>query len=158
MKVSALQKIQTKIIFDPRPVSAAFRYAKQHNAYNLRPSLDDLGPVGYKTLGIELAQQLPQPPATIFIPVSSGTELVGMSEGFSSQNIPLPQIHLVQTSAYHPLAKEYDIDFQTEEQNLASGLVAKSIPRKAQIKQLISQSHGTGWVVSNQQIQQAYDW
>jgi threonine dehydratase len=155
-KLNILQSLPITINQDPRPVTAAFRFAKQTGAYNLRPSKDALGPVGYQTLAYELLEQLPDI-STIFMPVSSGTTLTGLAQGFDQvkQKVAL---FAVQTTAIHPIASAYDQQFHPEDTSIADAIVAKSVPRKKQIQHHLQHSGGGAWVVSNQQIQTARDW
>lgn len=153
-KFARLQSYPFKIIQTKRPVSGAHRYAKQHNAYNLRPSKDSLGMEGYKTIGFELQQQLPKC-RSIFFPVSSANTLVGVCKVYEKN---LPSIHAVQTTQTHQLAKFYDKNYIKTESSLANGLVAKSMPRLKQAKAIIDKSKGSGWVVSDQQIEYADKW
>ncbi len=153
-KLEILQSTDYQIIQTERPVSLAHRYAQQHRAYNLRPSKDELGPVGYQTIAFELLKQLKTIPQSIFVPVSSGTLLVGLAQGFQLAKGQLPQLFAVQPSTIHPIAQYYDSDFQTETSGPVTSIVAKSLPRKKSIHQLLA----GGWVVNNQQILSAHQW
>ena len=154
-KLKKLQSYSIEIIPDSRPISSAARYAKANNAYNLRPSQDALGSIGYQTIAYELAKQLPKPGGILYAPVSSGATLTGIINGFKiiDENFPM-HFWAVQTTAVHPLAGDYDNNYQSEPTSLATGLVAKTSALYKQIdKHLVG-----GWVVSNQQIEYAHKW
>lgn len=138
----------------PNPVSSAHRYAKEKGLYNLRPSKDEFGSVGYKTIGYELQGQLPKV-GSIFFPTSSGTTLLGVGNSFDNT---FPQLHTVQTTKTNAIARRFDQDFEPSKTSLASALVAKSVPRKAEVISLINQSEGSGWVVDDKQIKSADKW
>lgn len=154
-KLAHLKNSSTQLMFSPRPVTDAFRYATKTHSYLLRPSVNPDGPIGYQTLGNELAKIKP---AAIFFPVSSGVTLLGTTQGYSKVHSLLPQIHIVQTTAVHPLAQKFDHNFTSSKTSLADSLVAKSIPNKSKILNIINLSHGSGWVVSDEQISQASLW
>jgi threonine synthase len=154
-KLNHLKDFPVTIKITPRPISSAFRFSQSHHARLLRPSKDPDGPIGYQSLGKELA---PLKPAAIFFPVSSGTTLSGTFDGYRQNSDKLPQFHLVQTPACHPLAQKFDHNFTSAKSSLADALVAKSVPRKSQILNIINQTHGWGWVVSNHQIRKANRW
>lgn len=137
-----------------RAISESTLFAKENNYYNLRPSKDPLGSVGYQTVAYELQKQLPETQA-IFFPVSSATTLVGIGEGYKNN---LPQLHAVQTTKINPLASEFNKNFIETETSLADALVAKTMPRKKQALNLIKQSNGSGWIVSDKQIKEAHNW
>ena len=84
--------------------------------------------------------------------------LAGIAQGFHLLKKPLPKLYAIQTTNCHPIAKKYDQDFKSENASLATGIVAKVVPRKKQIHDFISLSQGGAYVVSNQQIKSAHQW
>lgn len=154
-KLEALKDIGVEIDVSDRPVSGAYRWAKESGAYNLRPAKDDLGSVGFRSLGEELADEEAD---VVFFPVSSGTTFVGAAEGVLSVSPTLPRMFAVQTSGCHGIVRDLESDFTSEEASLATGIVAKSVPRKQEVLDIIGRSNGGGLVVDNEQIQAAYDW
>ncbi len=126
----------------------ASRFAKENTYYNLRPSLNQFGSIGYQTIAFELLIKDEQ---ISDIPVSSGVNFLGIYQGFKQANF-LPRLHLCQSASICPLAGLYDRDFVPEDSNLASALVAKQSPLKPQIISALDDSKGTGWVVGNDQI------
>ncbi len=158
--VTKLKKLQTVIKDEEyialeqhtNPKQQAFQLDKQGQAKFLRQSTDDLALEGYT----ELAQELSKIPnlQAIFIPTSSGTTAQGLAQAFSSLN-QKPQIHIVQTETCHPLAEQFDTPRGMEKTSLAGAIVDNIAHRKQQVQELIQQSGGYGWIVNNQEIQQA---
>lgn len=152
-KMLVLKQMRADIFIDDRPLTMATRFAKENNVYNLRPSLNKFGSEGYQTISFELADGN-QEISDIFIPVSSGVNLLGIYQGFKKTKM-LPRLHLCQSSAVCPLSGLFDRDYPPEEVSLATALVAKHSPLKQQILKAIRESGGTGWVIGNEQIKQA---
>lgn len=157
-KLSLLRRQSAEIQMHPRPIWAAQKFSREKNSINLRASHDPVGSVGYQTIAYELSEQSSPPIAALFLPVSSGTTLIGIVQGFNQLNLAIPPIHCVQTSTRHVIASMFDTDFHSESNSLASGLVAKVTPYKDTIISHINASQGTGWVVSNVDMQSAKSW
>lgn len=149
-KLSVLKDNKVKVIRDKRPVSSAFRFAQQTHTYFLRQSTDPYAIFGYETLAFEIINEN-STIDTVFIPVSSGTTLVGLAKGFLKMG-RLPSLHAVQTEYIHPVASLFDKEFQVKKSSIADAIVAKYLPRKKEIIDLVLQSQGSGWVVSNEDI------
>ena len=152
-KLEILKKAQADVLIEERPLTMAARFAKENSFYNLRPSINEFGHEGYKTLAFEIYQNIPDV-SDIFIPVSSGVNFLGIYEGFN-QIGGLPRFHLCQSSFIHPMAVNFDTKFQTEEKSLASSLVAKRSPLGDEIVKAVKISGGTGWIIENSQINEA---
>ncbi|MDP3888832.1 MAG: pyridoxal-phosphate dependent enzyme, partial [bacterium] len=152
-KVKEIAKSGAQIHKGLRPVSSAIRYAKENDFLNLRPSVGDEGWVGYQTISFELNQELGKID-NIFIPVSSGTALVGINKGFEKIGY-LPQVHFVQTTAVCPIASLFDHSFESSNSSIADALIAKAVPRKDEIVEIVKKSGGFGWVVSDLEIESA---
>lgn len=132
-----------------RPKQAAFQLETKKKAKNLRQSNDDIALSGYKTLSEEL--NIIKNLQAIFIPTSSGTTAEALSK-FLPLNV---QIHIVQTSACHPIAQEFDKNFIKEKESIAGAIVDHIAHRKNKVMQAIKNSHGSGWVVNNKEIKDA---
>ena len=138
-KLSAIKSLQpTKLIKTPRPISQSFVFAKQKHAYNLRQSTDPLALVGYQQIGQEIISQLPLA-TSIFIPVGSGTTLLGISQSLPS-NI---KIIGVQPACYSSLASAYSFPIAQETTTLTDSLSVKFHPLKNQIHQAVTRHQGT---------------
>lgn len=134
------------------PKQMAFQEDKNETAKNLRQSTDDLALKGYQ----ELAEDLSKIPnlQAVFIPTSSGTTAQALGEAFLKMNLPT-QIHIVQTTACHPIAEIFDTKYSPEESSLAGAIVDKVAHRKDTVVEAIKNTHGSGWIISNNEIENA---
>lgn len=160
-------KMLTNVIEDPniqleqveRPKQTAFQIDKEGTAKNLRQSTDDTALFGY----MELAEELNNIPnlQAIFVPTSSGTTAQALAEAFETIEPSTwggkqhPEIHIVQTTACHPIAELFDTDFEKTEQSCAGAIVDKVAHRKEVLLEAIKKTKGSGWVVNDEQIKQA---
>ncbi|HOX61228.1 MAG TPA: PLP-dependent lyase/thiolase [Candidatus Magasanikbacteria bacterium] len=134
------------------PRQSAFALDKAGQAKNLRQSTDDTALIGYAELADELVKI--ENLSAIFIPTSSGTTAQGIAEHLlKSKNSA--QIHIVQTTTVNPLAREFDPDFNPEEKSSADAIVDIIGRRREKLTSAIKQTHGSGWIVSNEEIRAA---
>ncbi len=133
-----------------KPLSDAFKYSKEKNITLLRGSKDKYAIEGFKTISKEIENIRAD---SIFIPVSSGTTLYGISKSLSSNC----QIHLVQTSKINTLSKFYDNDFIKEDNSLCDSIVARVTERKKKVIDVIKKSRGWGWTIQNEEIKKAQE-
>lgn len=152
-KLQVLKHLPCKIRQSSKPIRDAFNFSKSKKAYNLRQSIDPLAMPGYATIAFEILQQLPDIDA-LFIPVSSGTTLMGLVSGFKKFS-NLPAVHTVQTEAVNPIARLFDKNFTNKKNSLSDAIVAKYTPRLKQITEVIKQTKGYGWVISDKEMLQA---
>ncbi len=156
-KLKVLQDLGCKIITTPRSVSEAFKFSKINNAYNLRQSIDPNAPVGYQDIATEIIKEGIVPDA-VFLPVSSGTAAVGISLGFEKLNHTVA-IHAAQTDKVHPIASVFDKNFKKSSNiSLADAIVARFTPREDEVIRIIKKTHGSGWVISNNEMKAALSW
>lgn len=155
-----LDRLQSLIIYHlsfitiqqvDRPKQSAIQFEKEHNAKFLRQSTDDLALEGY----FELAEELHKIPnlEAIFIPTSSGTTAHALGVAFQTLS-QKPQIHIVQTTACHPIAEVFDGE-QEEAPSIAGAIVDKVAHRKEKVVEIIKNSGGSGWIVNDQEISNA---
>jgi len=139
------------IVTSKKPVSEAFKYSLEKKIFNLRPTKDPAGYIGYKTVGFEIMEALPEADA-LFIPVSGGTIFKGIFNGFGKNNF-LPSFHAIQSSVVCPIASDYDRDFSPETKTLADALVARISPFKNDLHSIIKKTGGSGWVIQNKAME-----
>lgn len=155
-----LQKLKgytnAEVILSKKPISDSLRHSKSNNTYYLRASTDPNGFFGYKSLAKELDLQMGRV-GSIFIPTSSGTLSFGVMKGFEDLGY-LPQLHVVQTTACNFIAKEFDKNFISSEKSIADALVAKTSMLKSDLSILIKESKGSGWIVEDSEILEAWDY
>ncbi len=151
-----LKLIKTKnnhVIIDPKPISSAFKFAKKNNAYFLRQSTDPSALEGYAQIGQEIIDQLPQV-TSIFIPVGSGTTLLGIS-----QKIPkTTKLFAVQPANNPTISKHFDHDYLAETTSLTDSLSVKFLPLKQAVISAINKSGGGGLVITDSQIKKQLDY
>jgi threonine synthase len=152
LKKKVLEKVGIKFNISKTPIKSAFQYAKNAEAYNLRSSVDPIAQEGYKTIAFEILEEVD--PDAIFVPVSSGTAFVGIARGFEFMRKKLP-MNTVQTTCVHPVAAFYDANFTKTEKSLADAIVARFTPLQEKIMDIISESKGSGWVISDEEILEA---
>lgn len=156
-KLKVLADLKCEIIETVKPVSDAFKFAQKNNAYNLRQSKDPKVSLAYETIAYEILGEKVIPDA-IFLPVSSGTTLVGVGKGFAKKGYKVP-IFAVQTDAVNPVARQFDKDFKpAREKSLADAIVAKYTPLEDEIIKIIKETEGGGWVITNPEMKKARQW
>jgi len=137
------------------PKQSAFQMDKDNRAKNLRQSTDDAALEGY----FELAQELDKIPnlSAIFVPTSSGTTAQALGEAFAKLS-QKPQIHIVQTTTCHPIAEAFqNINHRSliTDHSLADAIVDHVAHRKNKVVEVIKNSRGSGWIVSDDEIKKA---
>jgi len=145
-KLNEIKSKTNQIEFSLKPISDAFKFAKANNAFYLRQSTDPNALIGYQEIGKELLQQLPQI-TSIFIPVGSGTTLLGISQSLSNV-----KIFAVQPANHCPIAKIFDSNYTAENDSIADALSVKVLPLKSQVIKAIKESNGSAFVVQNQDV------
>lgn len=156
-KRKVLKDLNCNIFQTPKPVSASIKFAGKKNVFNLRQSTDPNALIGYESIAKEIIDEKIMPDA-FFLPVSSGSTLVGVSAGFEKLGYDVP-IHAVQTDAIHPIAGVFDKDFQaTGKKSLADAIVAKYTPRESEAIKIIKQTNGWGWVINKDEMEKARSW
>lgn len=137
-----------------RPKQQAFQYAKEAGAVYLRGSQDDIALKGYEDLSAEILRQVSGDDfVAIFIPTSSGAAVVGIYNGMKKTQIP--SLHIVQTAKIHPMAGEFDRDFEKAESSLASAIVDNVAHRKNEVVDIVKETDGRGWVISDEDLRAA---
>lgn len=125
------------------PIRDAFRFAKSQNCYLLRQSTDPTALIGYREIGKEITKQLPKI-TSIFIPVGSGTTLIGIS-----QSLPKTvNIFAVQPANHCPIAGIFDKNYIPEKTVIADALTVKALPLKSKIVPVLKY----GLVIQNREI------
>jgi len=153
------------LIQTANPKQSAFLEEKNKQAKNLRQSTDDSALIGYEDLAKELAEI--KNLAAVFVPTSSGTTAQGLWLGFKKFGLD-PQIHIVQTTACHPMVEEKKLDSlrqladrgndkknEDDSRSLADAIVDKVAHRKEKVLAALNESNGAGWVASDEEIKTA---
>lgn len=83
------------------------------------------------------------------------SDILEKGEEESTHLFVIPRFHCVQTTRVCPVAKKYDADFQSTDISIAKAIVDRVCHRRNEIKKIIEDTGGTGWVISDQQIRVA---
>lgn len=142
---SKLALIKGKIIKSLKPISDAIKFSKANHSYLLRQSTDPSALIGYHQIGKEIINQLPQV-TSIFIPVGSGTTLLGISQVIP-KNI---KIYGVQPASNPTICSIFNPDYTPENETITDALSVKYLPLKTKIINTIKEHSGSGIIVSNQ--------
>jgi len=128
-----------------RPLQALF----QANRESLRQSIDPLALIGYESLASEITD-VPGV-SHVFIGASSGTTAEALTEYFikNKNNIA---VHIVQPAGNSPLAREFDTEKYDDEISIADAIVDKTVHRKEALTEVLKQTNGSGWIVSNNNL------
>lgn len=145
--------------FTPKAKSDAMKFALEKNYLNLRGSVDDKAVIGFETIAFELFEQDPAIDA-VFIPCSSGTSTTGIYKGYfellkQRKISKIPQIHIIQNTKIHPIASEYDKNFTSTKTVSTNCIVDRVAKRKRNVMNYIERSSGSGWVVSDEEVDNA---
>ena len=134
---------------------------------NLKVSVDDEILPGYWSLGLELSKHFKNQDnsnSAIFIPVSSGTTLVGMVQGLHldlESEYNLPKIIAVQTQRVHPIvsmlseALDKEGKIEDSEESLADAIIDKTALRSPQILKIIKETQGLALSITDEEIMEA---
>jgi threonine synthase len=141
-----------------KPKSDAIKFAIKHKFVNLRGSTDNQAITGYLSLGYEIQADLPDADA-IFICCSSGTSTIGIFNAYTglipNSKFDIPHLNIVQTTKIHPIAQEFDKDFEPSTSSLANAVCDNVAHRKSQLLDIIKNTNGNGWVVSDADLEEA---
>jgi len=139
-----LSLIKGNIIQSQKPISDAIKFSKANNSYLLRQSTDKNAQNGYGEIAKEILAELPQI-TSIFIPVGSGTTLLGISK-ILPDNV---KIFAVQPASNPTICSSFDTHFTLETETITDSLSVKYLPLKNEIIKTIEKHGGTGIIVSN---------
>ncbi len=139
-----------KITKTERPLQALSQ-ATLRGVTSLRQSTDDVALLGYDTLAQEILSI--KNVAAVFMGASSGTTAQALAQYFIKVKASV-QVHIVQTSSCHPLTDDFD-RCDVDEESIATAIVDKTALRKPRLIPLIRQTGGSGWCVSNKDIEAA---
>ena len=72
----------------------------------------------------------------------------------------IPQVHAVQTAAVRTIVEQYDPSVKRKARSIVPGIVARDEENtyKAEVLEAIDKTGGSGWVVTDEAVQQAKSW
>lgn len=141
-----LSLIKGNIIKSKKPISGAIKYAKANHSYLLRQSTDPSAQIAYGQIATELLTQLPQI-SSIFIPVGSGTTLLGISK-ILPKNV---KVFAVQPASNPTICSVFNKNFTLEKETITDSLSVKYLPLKNEIIHNIKNHNGSGLIVTNEE-------
>ncbi len=159
-KLGPLSRHGARIVVSPKALGMAKDVALATGLPNLRPSTHPWAVPGYMTLGWELAEEAPDAEA-VFLFVGSGATLVGLHRarlaGAGSSAPWNAALHAVQGAGAAPVVSALNPQAQRDPKPAASlgALGARKTRRVGEAARAVSSSGGTGWVVSDDQAQEA---
>lgn len=130
----------------------AAQIAAEKQIVNLRASTDSHIIAGYESIAYECEQEY----TDVFVPTSSGTALVGIYNGFVNNGKSVA-MHACQTSHIHPIAVQFDDNYEEEESSLADAIVDRSAIRREQVAKILRDNNGNGWIISNQELSRVFE-
>ena len=139
-----LSLIKGNIIQSQKPISDAIKFSKANHSYLLRQSTDITAQIGYGEIAKELLSELPQI-TSIFIPVGSGTTLLGISK-ILPDNV---KIFAVQPASNPTICSSFNTHYTLESETITDALSVKYLPLKKEIIKIIEKHSGTGIIVNN---------
>lgn len=157
-------KINLEIYQSATPKQKRAEIIAKTSAYNLSSSTDSEILKGYWTLGFEIASLIKNYSAKdleetyLFVPVSSGTALVGLVQGLSirlADEFSLPKIIVCQTSKVHPIADLTGEKVTDEESSLADAIIEKTVLRSPQILKILNETNGKALAITNKELESA---
>lgn len=157
-KLLALADDHIRVMAKERPKQAVLEMEKE-GARSLRQSLDDEALVGYESLGAEIISEAgkgAKKAGAVFIGTSSGTTAQALAQYFAEKDAGI-QVHIVQTSSCHPMAQEFESYDGPDEQSIADAIVDIVATRKPALVPAVQETGGHGWMVTNQDIQNAQE-
>lgn len=155
-KFLAVKERGAKIILSHRAMRLANYMAKKKKLVNLRPSANDDSIVGFKTLGLELYEQLGKN-LPIFTYVTSGSSLIGLSQAFAELQVmgcldKAPPLNAVQSGA---IVSAGGVASDESNASLAGQGGVRRTRRAEQIQESVGLSGGQSWHVSEKEITKA---
>ena len=105
---------------------------------------------------MELARELKKIPnlQAVFVATSSGTTAQALGDIYKEDKHPI-QIHIIQTTSCHPIASLFDTEIESKDTSTAGAIVDHIAHRKEHVVAAIKNTHGFGWVVTNEDIKNA---
>jgi threonine dehydratase len=150
IKLKVLKEAGANVFISSDSLRQANIFSLRENIPNLRSSTDPMAIEGYKSLGAEICEQARDANA-VFTYVTSGSSLLGMGKYFEKyyKNI---QLHAVQSVKIHSIVSEFQKIDSTEHQKAGHGGIRET-RRKESILETIRASHGSGWFITNEEIE-----
>src|SRR5438309_680141 len=147
-----LRDAGARVIVTPKPINYSLRLCRVTGWPDLRPSVSVDALSGFRTLGIELARELPaQMP--IFGYASSGTTFEAIGQVFAASGGDHP-LHPVQAGLVNGLSRAFGRSGDGR-RSLVGDLGVKVTPRASAVIDMVRRSGGQAWWVADTEIAEA---
>jgi threonine synthase len=148
VKLAPLERPRTTVVRSAKPRNMARYASRVFGIPNLTPSLDPHSVEGFKTIGLELAEEAPEA-SDFFTFVTSGSSLLGVARsGWGAAR------HVVQAGSAGRLAAALDPRPCEGPSALAGLLGVDETPRADEVR---AAAH-RGWVQNDAEIVEAHEW
>jgi threonine synthase len=159
-KVAAVARAGLDVALTPKPKNLSRYAARYAGLVDLRPSLHPYGAVGYRTLALELVEQLGEAPSDLFCFVNSGLTLLGAGQGFADLGAAgrierAPGLHAVQCTASAVLAEAVGAPIRLEGAPQAGALGAQEPASLDALAEAIRATGGAVWMLRNDEVRAA---
>lgn len=161
-KQDSLVTTGASVVVSEHPLADSLRFSQEQGFTHLRQSTSADAVPGYTSLAFELYESVGDAlsNAALCIPVSSGTLCEGLflglhrlvQDGFLSR---IPQFHIAQTAAIHPLAEQLGAEVPAggiPERSVARSICAVRTARADAVLAAVHQTGGRGWIFSDEDI------
>src|ERR1035437_9812342 len=150
----ALRQAGARVVVTEKPINYGIRISRVRGWPDLRPSQSAEAVAGFRSLGEELAVELPQATA-VFGYASSGATFQALAEAFGEHGAQLP-LHPVHAGLVNGISKEFGRPGDGR-RSLVGDLGVKVSDRAAVVAAMVRDSGGQAWWVGDDQIAPAGD-
>lgn len=165
-KLNVIKKLSntsnSKIYIEENPKLKSVQLSAQLKIPNLKASIDDEAVESYWSLGFELASLLNKQESNkdigIFVPTSSGTGFIGLSQGIFiklSNEFLLPKLFACQTTKVHPFFNHLKSVEEPTSDSLADAIIDTSGLRSPQVLKIVKETEGDILIVNNETLREA---
>jgi threonine synthase len=134
------------------PKGEAREFAIEKKAILLNGSKDDIALEGYKSLGDELLMECEGKSIQgIFMPVSSGTGLLGMNQALQN----MYPMYAIQTPKHHSIVDAFNNEVTPTATSKATAISITYSPRTNEVLEALRDSHGGAYSISDEELDNA---
>lgn len=153
-KLAAIVAAGGRLIVTTKPINYGIRLSRVTGWPDLRPSQSAEALEGFRSLGAELAEQLPEDSA-VFGYCSSGATYEAVGEVLAARRRDV-SLHPVQAGLVNGISAAFGREGDRS-RSMVGDLGAKHTPRSETVARLVRSSGGQAWWVGDQEIAPARD-
>ncbi|RME87417.1 MAG: pyridoxal-phosphate dependent enzyme, partial [Planctomycetota bacterium] len=161
-KLDRILSFQPHIIITEKAINFGRYVERRYGIPNLRPSTNEIAPIGYYSLALEIYEsQVPMD--SIFLFTTSGATLIGLYEAFwklkrDGKIKKLPAFHAVQAGGITSIASAFEKNLEVEEEKedvkVPGFLGGPKTPRKEAVLEALKTTGGRGWYLKSSEIEE----